>query len=434
MKNDISIVVENQLCTACGACKVVCPTKAISIQKTEIGRFFACIQADACTNCGICYDVCSGYDAKNNVLIDDSIDPFEGLVKNTYVGISTNKVIYQNAQSGGLVTECLTYLFDTKRIDAAVVCITEYGKERPSVQAAVVRNKEQLLLSQGSSYTPIDMLSALENVEEQEKIALVGLPCHIQGIVALQRKYKKHNNIVFKLGLICDRTLSETIIDVFFEIYWKKKIYWRKKNLYHNYKTAPVIMETNVGDRKTIPAIVRLNLKDYFTSPRCRICFDKMNIHADIVFGDPWGMSDIDWKNGESLVITRTNEGESLIQNLIQDRRAKLNIASFEEAKQGQGVEKRKTQIKTFFDIYREKGWLLPSYADKLSQSLIVSLPYERHKKMIDDYVRLEKTDRNTIVNEISKRLKQKLLKSKIKNVIRVPFQALKKAVKLIQK
>ena len=36
-------------------------------------------------------------------------------------------------------------------------------------------------------------------------------------------------------------------------------------------------------------------LKDMFTAPHCRICYDKVNVFSDIVFGDPWCMDDVDW-------------------------------------------------------------------------------------------------------------------------------------------
>ncbi|MDR0810833.1 MAG: Coenzyme F420 hydrogenase/dehydrogenase, beta subunit C-terminal domain [Paludibacter sp.] len=428
-KNDINIVVENQLCTACGSCKVACPVNAILMQKTEIGRLYADINTDTCTHCGICYDICPGYDVKNNVLIE-GVSPFEGIVKQTYTGISTNRYIYENSQSGGLVTECLAYLFDTQKIDTAVVCIADYGKERPDVQAVVVRNKEDLLKSQRSSYTPIDMVSVLENIEKQDRIAFVGLPCHIQGVVALQNKFKKYQNIVYKFGLICDRTLSEAITDVFLKIYWKKKIYWRNKTLFHNYKTAPVIIEAENGLQKIIPATMRHTLKDYFTSPRCRICFDKLNIHADIVFGDPWGMSNIDFVNGESLVITRTENGENLIRELITAERVKLNIASFEEVKKGQFIEKRKEQVKVFSEVYKANNWLLPAYWDKLDLQESTKSVFSKSEKLISDFKNLESKSREEIVKSVAKEIKIQTIKSKAK----LPFRILKKLVKSIIK
>lgn len=430
MKNT-TLVTTNHLCTGCGACKVVCSHKAISMRKTNIGRLFADIDVDLCSDCGICLEICPEYN-QNNFGVFSNIDVFEGIVKNTYTGISTNNLIYENSQSGGLVTECLSFLFDEKLIDAAVVCVADYGKDRPNISAMIVTDKQQLLSSQRSSYTPIDMVSALEHTNGYEKIAFVGLPCHIQGVVALQNKFKKFGNIIYKFGLICDRSLSEAIVDIFVSETnknAKKKIHWRYKRDYF-YKTAPVVIESEDGSKEVVPSTKRHLLKDYFTSPRCRICFDKMNIHSDITFGDPWGMSSIDWKNGESLVISRTDKGENLIQNLIQKGRAKLNIASFEEAKQGQGVEKRKLQVKAFLEVYKKNNWLLPNYADLLSLVAAPSLPYEQCKKLIDDFIVLESKNRTEIVKKVNQEVQQKLYKNKIKNIVTLPFRVLKKIIK----
>ena len=427
MKN-ISLVTTNHLCAGCGACKVVCSHRAISMQKTNIGRLFANIDADLCTDCGVCMEICPGFD-KNNNAVTSNINAFEGIVKNTYTGISTNKFVYENAQSGGLVTECLSYLFDAKRIVAAVVCVTDYGKTRPDVSTLIATQKQQLLLSQRSSYTPIDMVSALENVGSYDKVAFVGLPCHIQGVTSLQKKYKKFGNIIYKFGLICDRSLSETIADIFVsesDKISKKKIYWRNKSGY-NYKYAPVVVENDAGTKKMIPAAKRHMLKDYFTSPRCRICFDKMNIHSDITFGDPWGMNNIDWQNGESLVITRTDEGENLIQNLIQECRVKLNVASFEEVIHGQGLEKRKNQVKTFYEVYCKNNWLLPNYANHLKLPVKSNVEYEKSEKLIKNYLDLEKNKRKKIVQIVKRKIQKGIFLYRIKGMLRLPFGILKK-------
>jgi len=434
LHKNISLVTYNHLCTGCGTCKVICPHNAISMQKTNIGRLFADIDTDLCTDCGACMEICPGYD-KNDYVIPVNINPFEGVIKNTYTGISTNEYIYENSQSGGLVTECLSYLFDTKRIDAAVVCTTDYGTDRPFVSALIVVDKQQLLLSQRSSYTPVDMVSALEYTRIYKKVAFVGLPCHIQGVISLQHKYKKYDNIIFKFGLICERSLSEAVADIFTSEMTnikKKKIYWKLKKGYV-YKNAPVVVENEDGETKVIPASKRHLLKDYFTSPRCRICFDKMNIHSDITFGDPWGMSNIDWQKGESLVVTRTDKGENLIQNLIQEGRVKLNIASFEEVRQGQGLEKRKSQVKIFFEVYRKHNWLLPNYVAKLNLSVTSNLIYGKCEKLIKDYFDLESKDRNSIIKEVNKQVGNKIIKNKIKNILQMPFRVLKQFFKSIK-
>lgn len=46
-------------------------------------------------------------------------DKYIGNILNTYIGRSSDLEIYSNAQSGGVATAILTYLFRTGKIDAA---------------------------------------------------------------------------------------------------------------------------------------------------------------------------------------------------------------------------------------------------------------------------------------------------------------------------
>jgi hypothetical protein len=214
------------------------------------------------------------------------------------------------------------------------------------------------------------------------------------------------------------------------KIHWRKKIYWQNKTLYHNYKTAPVIIEGEDGTSVNVPAQARHLLKDFFTAPRCRICFDKLNIHADITFGDPWGMSNIDWKNGESLVIIRTDAGENLIGELMRAGRAKLNKASFNEVLKGQHIEKRKQQVKSYSEVYMQNNWLLPAYMDGMNLPASSGSSYNRCRKFVSDYLNLEKHGRNEIVRTVGTELKRKLLKSKIKRIVELPVHILKTIIK----
>lgn len=43
-----------QRCVACGACKKVCPRKALSIHR----GCYAKVEADLCVGCGICQKTC----------------------------------------------------------------------------------------------------------------------------------------------------------------------------------------------------------------------------------------------------------------------------------------------------------------------------------------------------------------------------------------
>lgn len=348
-KSNIQKVSDALLCSNCGACKAVCPKDAISFSTTSLGRMFAAVN-DCCIDCGLCTQVCPSLDKAG--LHKEFSDRFIGDIKKVYVGKSINDTIYLNAQSGGVCTAIISFLFETKSIDCAILCKMEYGNP-PIVKHAIVENQEQLIDCQKSCYTPVDILSALKGTDKKESIAIVGLPCHIQGVESLMRKSKRFHNIRYKIGLICDRTLCGGIQNVITSFFGKSdvKIAWRNKTprtingTEYCYKNAPVTLSSLNGKEYVIPNTYRFALKEYFTSPRCRVCYDKLNSFSDITLGDPWEMSDVDWKNGSSVIVTRTAVGEQLIKDMIKANSLSLSERNKEELIKGQHIEERRKTV-----------------------------------------------------------------------------------------
>ena len=91
------------------------------------------------------------------------------------------------------------------------------------------------------------------------------------------------------------------------------RINYRQKNFikngtYYSYEQAPTVILNKNDDMLIVPNVKRMFLKEYFVVPKCKICWDKLNIHADIVLGDPWRINGkYDKKEGDSLVVVRSN-------------------------------------------------------------------------------------------------------------------------------
>lgn len=363
--NNINEIKNSQLCFGCGTCNVVCNKDAITMQYDNIGRLMPILDEAKCVNCGLCSKICPSLDQKR-IQLPDAEDHFVGHVINTYIGKATDERIFRNSQSGGMVTATLKYLFDTGKINAAIVCkVIDEIEYTP--KAMLITQVSELYDSQRSSYVPVDMVSAIKGADQYKSIAVVGTGCNIQGFSALKDFGKNYGDkIKYTLGLICDRTLCKTATDVLYAGFFKdkkKRIVWRDKS--SGYREAQLKIKTDDGMLKTLPRWKRFALKDPFTNPRCRICFDKLNTHADIVFGDPWGMSDVDWKNGMSLVLTRTSIGDAIIKDMLEMMFADLHSAPLSEVIKGQHIEKRKQDLSIALSLYKKQGWLMPSYADK---------------------------------------------------------------------
>lgn len=60
-----------------------------------------------------------------------------------------------------------------------------------------------------------------------------------------------------------------------------------------------------------LPSSERVAIKDYFTPPCCRLCFDKMNVLSDVAVGDAWGVNE--GKEGFSVLLACTASGLALL-------------------------------------------------------------------------------------------------------------------------
>ena len=259
---NIQHISDSYSCSACGACNAVCGRSAIKFQWTSIGRKYVKV-SDHCTDCGLCLKVCP----KINV-INAPIEPHS-----YYVGRSLDSNAYRNAQSGGACTAILSYLLDSGKIDAAVMCRMDYGST-PDVHAVTITSSQELYACQKSCYTPVDVLSALKDCKRYKSVAVVGLPCHIQGATNLQ-KIPTFKNIKYKIGLFCERTLCRTIQDTLVSYASTKapvKIEWKKKDFTYNgksytYRKAPLVLSTEDNNMIIMPNSVRFALKNNFTPP-----------------------------------------------------------------------------------------------------------------------------------------------------------------------
>ena len=422
---NIEFVVGNELCFGCGSCNVCCPTKAISMKWSSSGRLLPVVNEDTCTQCGLCIRVCPGIDHSGN--FTEKIEPtLMGEVQEVLFARSTNEEIFTNAQSGGATTETLAFLFDEGRIDAALVVI----QERQHAKYRVVTTIQELYASQTSQYTPVDLVSGLPLLKDYKHVAVVGTPCHLEGIVKLKEQFPtKYTNIEYLLGLICAGTQSQLIVDVVKCIAEKKigqiaeneEIRWRQKK-FSNYKRADIAIVASEGKVRMLDNNIRHTAKHYFTSPRCRLCFDKMNLYADVVYGDAWGVSGEDSKKGGNVIICRTDRGRSLIDEMMSKGRLTGRTCTIEEVSKGQGLLKKKRTVEKMATIYRQKSWQLPGWITgdvfKSGEGNVEAL-----KKEVDEYMARCNKKPEAVVREVSKMINRKLfvigLKKFFKRIVR---------------
>lgn len=397
---NIQQITDNLLCTGCGTCNVICGRDAISMKKTTtMGLLHAEINSYKCTDCGLCLRMCPSVNAlaETKTVSETKI---KGNVDACYVGRSLNAEYYANAQSGGMVTTILAYLFRHQLIDAAVSCRMEYGLPTPSIHYSILTSADEIMKNQRSCYTQVDIVSALRETLQYKSVAVVGIPCQIQGVSNLI-KQKKFSNITYRIGLICDRSFSDLYIDAIAQNVklpgGKLKIVYKRKDFTHNgirynYHQAPTVFVNKHGEMAIIPNLKRVFLKDFFTVPKCRLCWDKLNVHADIVLGDPWGLKGkYDEQHGDSVIIVRTGKTARMLDEMKANGLVRFSPVELDEVAKGQHVELKACNIK--------------------------KLDWESVKQK---WLHMEQKDKDVLLAEVAKSYKKVELKNRIRKIIEV--------------
>ncbi len=383
-KCNISIVATNKLCNTCGACHSICPTNAIHFEETTGGYYLPVVHRELCTNCGICLKICPGLHFGRTIIANMPEDPFVGTALETFVGKASDTAVFENAQSGGVVSALLIHALHTGQIKGAItVCMKSGFPPRPFIQIA--KTARGICQAQKSKYCPVPLLVALRDLKEDDlPLAVVGIPCQIHGLFnVLDIMPELKNKIAITIGLVCDRIMTYAGLDYLFA---KAEIQEPAPSILHfrdksvsGYPGDVHIVSDN-GESHVLPAFERISIKDYFTPARCRICFDKMNVFSDITIGDPHGLKNADSIKGESLIVVRTPRGKDLINAARNDDKIFTRSIQYEDAIKGQEISSKKSQWRAYAECWRSMGFEMPDYYEKVKDRT-------RSQDMIDKYL-----------------------------------------------
>lgn len=348
-------------CYGCGICSGNCPVDAIEMNISEDGMHLPIKDNKKCIKCGLCNQVCPwqtfDYKEINNFVYNTEKikDICIGNYIKSYLSYAKDYKIRYNSSSGGLVTSILKFALKEKIIDGAIV--VRMRKDNPLIpESFVARTEEDILSAAGSKYAAISLEDGIKEVLKKDgKYAVVGLPCHIQAIrkAELNSKILK-DRIILHLGLMCSGTISskgtKLLVDAFdLESKEIESIYYRGKGWPGGFS----VKSKNINEISTI------RFKDYFSIVRfhtllpCLMCQDSLNEFSDISFGDAWLKIIKDKDNiGTSVVISRTEKGESVLTKMKNRGLIKLNELSFEEIIKSQTMainyKKRNLKLKLF--------------------------------------------------------------------------------------
>ena len=320
-------VVRQDLCTRCGVCAGVCPVRVIGLDQKK----YPFLEGE-CIDCGLCLKSCPGAEVDFQKL---SLQFFQckyiqndqfGYLENLFVAHSTDKRIRSCGTSGGVVTALLVYLFQTGKIEGAVVA--GYSPDDPcQMKGILATSKDQIIDAAQSKYCLTASMKVLQEIRKRKgKFAVVGLPCQVQGIRKLMMADPTiGKKIVCVLGLYCHCNMEPDVhLDVLRTCGIDPADIAR-----FSFRGGAWPGGFHVIDRQgrkiplhsTLYTTLLNVLFRLYGAKRCYLCVDALSEFADISFGDFWAHD----YTGElrdhercTLVSQRTSIGKRILSEAEQ--------------------------------------------------------------------------------------------------------------------
>ena len=290
-------------------------------------------QVSRCIECNRCVEVCPGVGVDFRRLGRSvfgegyAYGDFLGKVREAHVGYATDRRVRLAGASGGVVSALLIHLLATKEVDAVVV--SRPRPDNPFLNTGfIARTPEEIVAAAGSHYTRCSTMAVLSDLKDRgERIALVGLPCHIQALrTAQSMSPPAWRNVVVAIGLYCHFSVPPTAVSNLAHIAGGRgrkpvRIRYRDKESAGWPFDGPRVYFSD-GSSWTcgyLPSEIMSILGHFYPLGRCLLCVDATAEFADLSVGDPWiRAADGTWKyaepEGNSVILVRTETGRRILQ------------------------------------------------------------------------------------------------------------------------
>jgi coenzyme F420 hydrogenase subunit beta len=320
-------VLEEGLCTGCGACVGLCPYQVIYYDRTV--QLHHCDLED-----GKCYAFCprttTDLTALRKLLFEkDDLTPEIGAVKGYYFSQAVDPELRKIAQHGATVTALMELALAEGLIDSAIVS----SRNQEFMQnGAIVNDRVTLRKNAGSKFTVSPTIAAFNQLVTDDKgnIGVVATPCQALALTKMKlvkEDNPKINQLKLVVGLYCGWTLSA-------EKYTKLLL---EKNIGVESITGMDIpagknvleLYTN-NDAKSIPFD---EVQDCIREA-CLYCMDSTAEYADVSVGSARFSGNWEEVRHWNQLIVRTAKGRELVELAVKRGTLEVREASAESLKE----------------------------------------------------------------------------------------------------
>ena len=298
-------VIDADRCVQCGVCVAACPTDSIGIGDDDLPEL-----VKMCTGCSLCWDFCPRgglqYESTWKITGDSNGGSIEGMgrVEKSYTARVRERI--DGVQDGGFVSALLVSLLEAGEIDGALLA-RESATERWKGEAFLATTPEEVLACAGSFYNQTLALGHVDfeayDLPPNPRIAVVGTPCEIEGIKAMQARpwtwgSSKVEAITLTIALLCTKSFN-------YEKLMLEEIRDKRNVDLNSVGRVDVIRGKMIVQDVEGVTIFEEPIRDFHGAALkgCDECADFMGHAADISVGS------VGSKDGYSSVLLRSEEG-----------------------------------------------------------------------------------------------------------------------------
>lgn len=319
---------DDNKCTACGACVNICPVDAIKLEKNNCGFEYPKI-SKMCIDCNSCQKVCENRDKLTQERFNNP---------KTYATWSKDEDVRFFSTSGGAFSEISRVVLGR----GGYVVGAQY-RDDCLVEHIIISDEDGLARIRQSKYVQSEIGLVFREIKKlllkDNWVAFCGAPCQVAGLYAyLGKCYDK----LITMDFICRGMNSSKAYRS-----WLDELEDNEKS-----KVKQVWFKYKVGGWKKSPRCTRVDFANgnyhifdqdeniymmgylahnLYIRPSCGECeFKGVPREGDITLADFWGLDKtIDDDKGASMILINSTKGESI----FREAREKLHVyeRTFEE-------------------------------------------------------------------------------------------------------
>ncbi len=316
-------VIDADRCVQCGVCVAACPTDSIGIGDDDLPKL-----VKMCTGCSLCWDFCPRgglqYESTWRITGNGEARTIEGIghVEESYTARVDPMI--EGAQDGGFVSAFLISLLEAGEIDGALVA-RESDTERWKGEPFLAQTPEEVRECAGSFYNQTLALGHVDfkgyDLPPNPRIAVVGTPCEIEGIKAMQARpwtwgSAQVEAITLTVALLCTKSFN-------YEKLMLEEIRDKRGVDLDSVGRVDVIRGKMIVQDLHGETIFEEPIRDFHGAALkgCDECADFIGHSADISVGS------VGSKDGYSSVLIRSEEGLAALEHV----RPKLELRELDK-------------------------------------------------------------------------------------------------------